>query len=133
MEKQVKGYTRKGKNSKTIVVKAHTRKCNGASCGKDAGKEFSKKKGESYMDNPKTPVTNTLVHLFGKENEQPFTKEEKRAYEKKHGFVKGGKFRGTRVFEKKGRIYRWDFWGRKMFALPKAHSDEYFARRNKGK
>ena len=40
MEKQVKGYTRKGKNGKTIVVKAHTRKCSGVTCGKGSGKEF---------------------------------------------------------------------------------------------
>lgn len=54
MEKQVKGYTRRGKNGKTIVVKAHTRKCDGATCGKGAGEEFAEKK-------KKCPFTEALT------------------------------------------------------------------------
>jgi hypothetical protein len=65
MEKQVKGYTRKGKNGKTIVVKAHTRKCSGATCGKDAGKEFE----GCYLTKNGAP-TSKAFDKFAKENDK---------------------------------------------------------------
>lgn len=130
MEKQVKGYTRKGKNGKTIVVKAHTRKCEGKSCAAGAGSEFSKRK--HYEDDPKTPIVNTLVHTFGMEDKM-LSKRERSAYEKKHGYTRGGKFQGKQVLERNGKAYTWDFFGSKLSPMRKHHSDQYFARRNKSK